>query len=476
MSPARAAAAQSIAWRLGAALALVAVLSFAVMAVYVYAAIVAQYQERDEEELRGKSLLVRHVIVEAASLDGLRGDAVHRLRDIVIGHPGLRLALFDPSGRTMLTLPEGAPNPLNADPTSAGVGMVYTLLVSSAQGEQRYRVLGDRARTSDGDVRYLVLLDVTSQATLIGRHLHAIAVAAVVGALLSVLLGVIVVRRNLRPLQRITDAARRVSAENLAIDLPTGNLPRELRAVAEAFNAMLVSLRESFARLSAFSADLAHELRTPISNMTGLGQVTLSKPRSGDAYRLVLESNMEECERLSRMVSEMLFLAGMDRPGERLRRSAFDLAEEARHVAQFFEPVLEDRHMAIVVSGSGRVDADRDMVRRAISNLVSNAVQHCPDGGRVEIEVESSGERCRFTVRNPGSGIPAEHLPRVFDRFYRADPARSGGGSGLGLAIVKSIAEVHGGHVAATSDPGRVTEFVLELPAAVASTRRNARS
>jgi two-component system heavy metal sensor histidine kinase CusS len=466
MSPALVAGPPSIAWRLGAAFATIAVLSFAAAAVYLYAAIVRQYQDRDEEELRGKSLLIQHVIEEAGTLEKLRGDAQHRLRDIVVGHPGLRLALYDASGRILLTLPERDLPPLDAAGNAAGTGVVYLLLVRSVRGEHRYRVLRDRAHTLDDEVRYVVMLDVTSEATLVGRHLQAIAAAAISGALLCILLGVLVVRRNLRPLQRITDSARAVSATNLAIELPTTELPQELRSVATALNKMLATLRESFGRLSAFSADLAHELRTPIGNMLGLGEVALSKARTADEYRLVLESNMEECERLSRMVSDMLFLAGIERPGERLRRSEFDLADEARHVAQYFEPVLDDRRMAIVVQGSGRINADRDMIRRAITNLVSNAVEHSADGARVQIEVEAGAATVRLRVRNPGPGIAAEYLPHVFDRFYRADPARARGGSGLGLAIVKSIVEVHGGRVVAASDPGRETEFMFELPAA----------
>jgi two-component system heavy metal sensor histidine kinase CusS len=165
------------------------------------------------------------------------------------------------------------------------------------------------------------------------------------------------------------------------------------------------------------------------------------------------------------MVADMLFLARMDQPAAPLRRERFDLAAEARHVAQFFEALLEDRRVSVAVSGRGEVSADRDMMRRALTNLLSNAIRHTPAGGRIEVTVRSEVDRVALTVRNPGPGIPPEHLPRVFDRFYRLDPSRTGSGAGLGLALVKSIVLVHGGRIDAHSEPGLYTAFAFQIPA-----------
>lgn len=456
---------RSVVWRLAFAFAAVSLVSFAAVAAYVYAAILDDYAQRDADDLRAKAAFVRGVLEDAAAA-GTMSAAVDRLRDIVRSHHGLALVLQDAAGRQLLAAPEGDVPPVVFRNGMGVEDRVETHSIRDGASERRYLAVRGRSPTAEGEIRYLLLRDLSDEAVAARSHLLSILGAAALGLVVSIGLGLLAVRANLKPLNTITAAARTVSASNLAVDLPTAGMPRELRELGEAFNAMLASLRGSFARLADFSGDLAHELRTPVANLIGIAQVTLAKPRTAEEYRLVLESSLEECERLSRMVSDMLLLVRMDRPTEPLRRAEFDLAAEARHVAQFFEPLLEDRGLSVAVSGEGWVKADRDLVRRTISNLVSNAVRHTPDGGRIGIEVRVSGGRAELAVRNPGPGIPGEHLPKIFDRFHRVDPSRAGPGAGLGLAIVKSIAEAHGGRVTAASEPGRETEFVLELPAA----------
>jgi two-component system heavy metal sensor histidine kinase CusS len=445
------------------ALAVISIASFAAMAVYVYVGILDDYAARDAAELRGKAELVRHIVEEAGTAARLDHEA-HRLRDIVMGHRGLRLFLQDASGRRLLAVPEEDPPPLFKGAGPPRAEPVETLLAREGGREVRYRALQGRIPVEDGDVMFTLLLDVSGEVPLVQGHLRSIVAAALVGIVLSVLLGVLVVRRNLTPLYAISAAARKVSASHLTADLPTAGLPRELRPLADAFNDMLGSLRQSFERLSDFAADLAHELRTPVANMQGLAQVTLSKARSADEYRLVVESNLEECERLARTIGDMLLLARMDRHSEPLNWSRFDVAEEARRVAQIFEPLLLEQRIAISVAGKAEISADRDMVRRALSNLVANAIAHGGGDDRVDVEVRAAGARVEIVVRNRGRPIPVQHLPRLFDRFYRVDPGRDREGSGLGLAIVKAIAEAHGGSVGVTSDAIRGTEVLLWLP------------
>ena len=232
---------------------------------------------------------------------------------------------------------------------------------------------------------------------------------------------------------------------------------------------MLARLEASFARLSDFSSDLAHELRTPVSNLLTQTQVTLARSRTSEEYRHVLASNVEEFERLSRMIADMLFIAKADEGQIVPSRVLIELDALADELIDFFRLIADEKNVALTRSGSGRMIGDPSMIRRAISNLLSNALRHTDPGGRIEIAIDSSEvltpRRVCLVVSNNGETIAASQLPRLFDRFYRADRSRSGEGanSGLGLAIVKSIAEAHGGDVVVES--GAVTtSFILRLP------------
>ncbi|MCA1788974.1 MAG: heavy metal sensor histidine kinase, partial [Thioalkalivibrio sp.] len=241
--------------------------------------------------------------------------------------------------------------------------------------------------------------------------------------------------------------------------------PAEVRELAEAFNGMLDRLEASFRRLSDFSADIAHELRTPVSNLMTETQVALTRARSADEYRETLHSNLEEFDRLARMISDMLFLAKADngllpRPGE-----AVALEIEADALLEFYEALADEQGVQLRLSGEATVVGDRLMLRRALSNLLSNALRHTASGNAVEIEINKREDRAILAVRNPGAAIPADRLPLLFDRFHHVDLSRSGRGegAGLGLAITRSIVEAHGGYIQVESAHG-FTTFSLHLP------------
>lgn len=240
-------------------------------------------------------------------------------------------------------------------------------------------------------------------------------------------------------------------------------VPVELADLAETLNAMLARLEDSFRRLSDFSSDLAHEFRTPISNLMTQTQVTLARPRSAAEYSEVLASNIEEYERLSRMIADMLFIAKADEGQIVPSQERLCLGELMADLVEFHRLVAEEKGVVLTHEGDGAMRGDPLMVRRAVGNLLSNAIRHTPPGGRVTASIlhEDSGSVV-IAIANTGETVPAEHLPRLFDRFYRVDPSRTGEGSqsGLGLAIVKSIVEAHGGRVSVGSANG-VTSFRL---------------
>ncbi len=193
-------------------------------------------------------------------------------------------------------------------------------------------------------------------------------------------------------------------------------------------------------------------------------QVALAQERSVEEYREILYSNIEEFEAMAQLINDMLFLARSDSRGT-AAEAPVDLAAAIRDLFEYYELLAEEKGVRLVLEGEGVVRGDRAMLRRAIGNLLSNAIRHTPEGGTVRARLARREGRVAIEVANPGEPIPAEHLPHLFERFYRVDPARRGGGAGLGLAIVKSIVEAHGGAVGVTSAEG-VTRFVIELPVA----------
>ncbi|MEF8731584.1 MAG: heavy metal sensor histidine kinase [Candidatus Accumulibacter meliphilus] len=242
-----------------------------------------------------------------------------------------------------------------------------------------------------------------------------------------------------------------------------------------AFNDMLERLDSSFRRLSDFSADIAHELRTPVSNLMTQTEVALSHTRSPDEYREVLASNLEEYERIARMVSDMLFIAQAEEG--RLPKAtleAVNLADEGRALIDFYEALADEKGVQIVIAGEASVTADRLMIRRALSNLLSNALRHSLTGSSVEISIANRASLATLAVKNYGDTIPSDQLSQIFERFHRASPERHrhGESAGLGLAITRSIIEMHGGHIEVTSEAG-VTIFILHLPLAAAVSPAN---
>jgi two-component system heavy metal sensor histidine kinase CusS len=274
-----------------------------------------------------------------------------------------------------------------------------------------------------------------------------------VAAALAGLLGWAAVRRGLAPLHAIRQGAAGVTASRLDYRLPLDAVPLELAALAQTLNDMLARLEDSFQRLKDFSSDLAHELRTPISNLMTETQVALTRARNPDEYREVLESNAEEYERLARMVGDMLFLAQAEHGLVVPSREPVDLANEVRELFDFFDALAEEKSLQLSLTGSGQISGDKLMLRRALANLLSNAIRHTPAGGSIRVAIELTDRGAALAIENTGEAIPPQHLSRIFDRFYRADPSRHHGneGAGLGLAITRSIVRAHGGEISAHS-------------------------
>ena len=284
------------------------------------------------------------------------------------------------------------------------------------------------------------------------------------GIIASALIAITVTRRGLRPLGQMRRALERVRPAHLNERIDPGRWPSELRPLAASFDDMLGRLENSFTRLSQFSADLAHELRTPIGNMLGEAQVALTRDRRPEEYRAVIESAAAECERLSGIIDNLLFLARAESAEQQVNRLVFNGRFAIEKIASFYEVSAEDAQITIKCDGEADIFADSLLFNRAVGNLVENALRFTPKDGEIRISLRRSETGSEISVRDSGSGIAPEHLPRVFDRFYRGDASRSSAGTGLGLALVKSIVDLHGGSVAVESALGGGTTATLIFP------------
>ncbi|MFH0872673.1 MAG: heavy metal sensor histidine kinase [bacterium] len=321
---------------------------------------------------------------------------------------------------------------------------------------------------SGGNHRLLqVALDVSHEDALIAEYRRKLVVVLLLGTLFSAGVGVAVARRGMKPLEEITRAVQRISVTQLHERIAPAQWPRELATLAIAFDGMLNRLEDSFTRLSQFSADLAHELRTPITNVMGEAEVALSRTRTPAEYRQVLESSLEEYARLSHIVESLLFLARAESSKMRIERSLFNGLKEMEAVREFFDAVAEEEGVEVICQGEEQLCADSILFRQALSNLLSNALHHTPRNGKILLSIQQTEDGwVEVTTSDSGCGIDPEHLPRLFDRFYRVDRARSRktSGTGLGLAIVRSIMELHGGAVAIQSKPAKGTTVILRFP------------
>lgn len=458
----------SLTWRLTLLFAGASTVVLLLLGTLIARAVEQHFAEQDLEVLSGKLELARHALEKVGSAQQMNAIA-QLLDDSLVGHQGLAVVVRAPDGEILFAT-RGAqfPQVLLARENKVSRPLVWT----DAHGTPM-RGIAAQVRTGLADVApatVAVATDISHHQQFMRSFRVTLWSFVVLAALLTGFLGWIAVRRGLSPLQAIRREAATITAQRLDARLALAAVPAELADLVDTLNAMLSRLEGSFARLTAFSSDLAHELRTPVSNLLTQTQVTLARSRTAEDYREVLASNVEEFERLSRMIADLLFIAKADEGQIVPTRETIALDRVADELIEYFRLLADERGVALTRSGSGRMTGDAPMIRRAISNLLSNALRYTERGGCIAISIAASAPgHVRVVVANSGETIAASQLPRLFDRFYRADPSRSGEGThfGLGLAIVKSIVEAHGGDVTVESAAG-TTSFILRLPCAEA--------
>lgn len=452
----------------GYTLAAAIVLSCA--ALYLYRGLQQGFVVEDTELLSDQIEQVRGLILKGSN---------EQARQFVLGAAGVRELekyygrLLDENGVVVVQTPDMervAPQPSEfPQPVKIGEGLHQ---VGFWQGPQeRFSLLASGQVERPGGASpwvFQIALDAAHVAEWLEEYRERLYWMVGGGTFFTALLGWFITQRGLRPVRDITAQIKDVTAHEMYGRLDAKQWPAELAVLAEEFDQMLARLRESFSRLSQFSADVAHEFRTPLNNLMGATTLALSRSRSGEDYRAALEGNLEQFERLGRMVESLLFIARADNAEAVLNRQSRDAGLIAREVCDFFSALAEEREITLSCTGSASAFTDDVLLRLALTNLVSNALRHTPRGGRVDVNISAKDSGCEITVTDTGAGIAPEHHARLFDRFYRVDAARAGSevGAGLGLAIVKSVMTLHCGSIAVVSEPENGTTFRLHFPAA----------
>lgn len=437
----------------------------------LYLALVANLDRQDDQFLVDEVHILRSLFTERPQyVDAIRQEV--EWESAARFYARVYVRLLGEDDRPLAETPGmNATLPAHLFPTAVTLGRqpVHGIDARSTEGIP-YRLLSARAADGSPDTprTIQIAVDRTRKRALLAKfRIQLLAVLAV--ALLVCSLGAyLIAQRGIRPIKDITATSRRIRSTTLDQRIEAADFPAEVSALADTFNEMLDRLQESFDRLSRFSADIAHELRTPVNNLRGESEVALGRMRSSEEYRESLESCLEESIRLSRIIDGLLLMARAETPQAEIQREPVDLARELAAVREFYEAAATEAGIRFEAEANPdlRIHANRPLVQRAIGNLIENAIAHTPTGGEVRVTAaEQNGAIC-ITVSDTGRGIPAEDVPHVFDRFYRVERDRSSatGGSGLGLAIVRSIAELHGGKVGLCSTVGSGTRVTVILP------------
>ena len=422
------------------------------------------FEDLDMEVLAGKMELTRHALAVVRSHDDLQGLS-QQLDHSLVGHHGLEVMVITANRTVVFSTPNA-----NFPPELVAASAIRSPNRPQLWkvGDQTYRGIAAELPTgidTKAGVMVAVATDIGHHEVFMRSFLQTLWVFVTGAAALTGLLGWFAARRGLAPLRAMREQAQVVTAQQLSHRLPVDSVPFELAELAQSLNDMLARLEEAFIRLSDFSSDIAHELRTPVSNLMTQTQVALSRARSADEYRNILESNAEEFERMARMISDMLLLAKAENGLVVPNRETLDLATEVRALFDFYDALADEKGLQLRLEGRAEVSADRLMLRRALGNLLSNAVRHASANTLLRVLVGDDADTVSIVIENSGEAIAPENLGRIFDRFYRVDPSRqrSSEGTGLGLAITRSIVLAHGGTIIAKS-AGAVTTFTIRLP------------
>jgi len=461
---------RTLAFRLTAAYSFGGLLLLLLGTASLYLVLRAELERSTELFLADKLHVLRTMLRERPEdYDALREEIV--LESAARRYQQFYIRLLDEHGVPILTTPSMTEQLDLAGLAQCTRSHAGRSISMAGRDGKVYRVTSASAEVGSPPTRsdtILIAIDISLEEQLLARYRFWFWAVLLATSVLFPLMGYWIARHGIRPVEDIAATARRITSTNLRERIQAEGYPSELASLAGTFNEMLDRLEDSFERISRFSADIAHDLRTPVNNIRGEAEVALARARTVDEYREVLESSLEEAVRLSDLIGNLLFLSRAEKPLTELRRERVDVGELLAAVRDYYEASAAGEGITLVAPDDGEpvmADVDRALMLRAVSNLVSNAIAHTPPGGTIRLGTAGEGDGVRIEVSDTGSGIPSDALPRVFDRFFRVDPSRSksSGGTGLGLAIVQSIMTLHGGRAEIRSQIGRGTMVTLRI-------------
>ncbi len=455
---------RALSLRLALMFALVSVLLLGALGFYLYQSLEREIIWRDDQALIGRVERMRTLIGDSDSIEALRKRP--QLYANMLGNQDNLLWVLDATGQPLIEInPTHLPVPML--PSGVGVHLQNDGEHNSAEPGTEPARLAWQHVNYEGQALTLVAGKLLAErAQMLAAYRLKLWLALGGGALLAFGLGWVVSQRGLRPVRTLATRAAAIDVQHLHLRLEGVEQVQELQHLGAALNQMLARLEDGFGRLSRFSEDLAHEMRTPLNNLMGQTELALRKPRSNEEYQALLASNLEEYERLARMIDNMLFLARAEKPDAVLHSEPIALHDAVAQLCDYFEGMAEERGITLINETDGTLVADPQLLRRALANLIANALRYGNADSPVRITSQIRNNQVEIGVSNSGEPIAPEHLPRLFDRFYRCNPARSqpGDSGGLGLAIVRSILQMHGGSVQVESN-AEATRFSLDFPA-----------
>jgi len=436
----------AISFRIAILFSFSTVIILMIMGLVIHQLVMHHFETQDRTQLEGKIQLVENLLEQNYQNPS---ELNVYLKDALVGHHDLIVQIEGPAGQIIFSS-----SPVVLKSKTLVKSQHGSWLEWKVQNKIYHGLIYKKSFDQDSAIplaQIIVGIDTSEHLHFLNDFRRQLLYIGVIGTICLMLLGWVAAWRGLRPVQKMAKVAEGISAQHLSERLEVDNTPTELRSLAIAFNDMLDRLETAVGKLSDFSSDLAHEIRTPINNLMTQTQVCLSRSRDITTYQEVLFSNLEEFERLARMVSDMLFLAKAEHGLHRANLQKVNLVKEVTVLFDFYDAIAAEKGMSLEQTGQGSVEGDPSMLRRALSNLLSNAIKYGKSNSVIKVKCQQNNDITELTIENESSPLSQEQLSRLFDRFYRTDVSRQRveEGTGLGLAITKSILDVHGATIQA---------------------------